>query len=77
MNRESDQFIALLTSAQPVLHGYVFSLLGDETAARDVLQETNLTLWHKADDFVEGTSFPAWAAKVAYFHVLRWRRKVP
>ena len=34
MNRESDQFLILQISAQPVLHGHVFSLLGDETTAR-------------------------------------------
>src|SRR5690606_22882200 len=43
--------------------------------ARDVLQETNLVLWKKADDFTEGTDFMAWAFRTAYLQVLNFRRK--
>src|SRR5271156_4276952 len=71
-----DRFIGDLTAAQPSLWAYVFSLLPDHVAAQDVLQETNLTLWRKADDFKPGTSFVAWACQVAYFHVLSYRRRV-
>ena len=76
MRPDSDEFIGLLTSSQTSLYGYILSLLPDRAAAKDVLQEANLTLWHKAADFREGTSFFAWASKVAYFHVLSHRRKL-
>lgn len=76
MNENKDEFIRELTVAQPSLWAYVFSLLPDHVAAQDVLQETNLTLWRKADDYQPGTRFLAWASQAAYFHVLSYRRRV-
>lgn len=76
MAQNKDDFITRLTTAQPSLWAYVFSLLPDHMAAQDVLQETNLTLWRKADDFQAGTNFVAWACQVAYFHVLSHRRRM-
>src|SRR5438046_1024954 len=76
MAEKRDDFILQLTAVQSSLWAYVFSLLPDHAAAQDVLQETNLTLWRKADDFQPGTSFFSWACQVAYFHVLGQRRRV-
>jgi len=76
MDETQDEFITQLTMAQPSLWAYVFSLLPDHVAAQDVLQETNLTLWRKVQEFQPGTSFVAWACQVAYFHVLSHRRRV-
>jgi RNA polymerase sigma-70 factor, ECF subfamily len=42
----------------------------------DVLQETNLLLWNKADQFQPGTSFWAWASEVARYSVLTHLKKV-
>jgi RNA polymerase sigma-70 factor (ECF subfamily) len=76
MDENRDEFITQLTVAQSSLWAYVFSLLPDHGAAQDVLQETNLTLWRKANEFQPGTNFLAWACQVAYFHVLSHRRRV-
>jgi RNA polymerase sigma-70 factor (ECF subfamily) len=73
---DTTEFITQLTAAQPSLWAYVFSLLPEHVPAQDVLQETNLTLWRKAQEFQPGTSFLAWACQVAYFHVLSHRRRV-
>ncbi len=75
MDERRDEFITELTRAQPSLWAYVFSLLPEHGPAQDILQETNLTLWRKADDFQPGTSFLSWATQVAYFHVLSHRRR--
>jgi RNA polymerase sigma-70 factor, ECF subfamily len=75
MNRDSDKFVTLLTSSQVSLYACILALLPDRAAARDVLQETNLTLWRKAVDFEEGTNFLGWAARIAHYHVLNHRRK--
>jgi RNA polymerase sigma-70 factor (ECF subfamily) len=72
----TDQFVQLLTSSQGALRGYILSLLPDATQADEVVQETNLALWHMRDQFEPGTSFMAWASKVAYFRVLSHRRKL-
>src|SRR5262245_8659861 len=76
MDEKRDEFIAQLTVSQPSLWAYIFSLLPDHAAAQDLLQETNLTLWRKADDFQPSTSFLAWSSQVAYFHVLSYRRRM-
>jgi RNA polymerase sigma-70 factor (ECF subfamily) len=75
MERDSETFVQLLTGAQQNVHAFIFSLCHDSASAKDILQETNLTLWRKAEDFTEGTNFVAWACRVAYFHVLNHRRR--
>ena len=60
----------LLTEAQPRLFAFILTLLPDRHAARDVLQETNLTLWEKADEFEYGTNFIGWSCQIARFKVL-------
>ena len=76
MKADSEEFVRLLTEAQGPVYGYVMTLIPDSSRARALLQETNITLWKKADTFEEGTNFNAWACKVAYFHVLAFRRKM-
>lgn len=76
MQRDTEEFIELLTGAQSAVFGYIVSLCPDHALAKDILQETNLTLWRKAEDFEQGTSFTAWACRTAYFHVLNHRRKL-
>jgi RNA polymerase sigma-70 factor, ECF subfamily len=69
-----DEFVSLLTSAQPRLFSYLAMILGDVHDANNVLQEANITLWTKADDFTPGTNFLAWAREVAYFKALAFVR---
>lgn len=68
-----DQFVALLTRAQPQIYGFIGRMVIDRTDADDVLQETNMALWKLADQFQEGTDFVAWACRVAYYRVLEHR----
>ena len=76
MDRDTDEFVRLLTASQPALYACILALLPDRVAAQDVLQETSLTLWHKAEDFEPGTNFMAWASRIARYHVLNYRRKM-
>ena len=76
MDQNSDEFVRLLTASQPGLYACILALLPDRVAAQDVLQEANLTLWHKAEDFEFGTSFMAWANRISRYHVLNYRRKM-
>ncbi len=68
------EFDALLADAQPRLRGYVASILGAWSDVDDIVQETNLVLVIKRDDFEAGTNFIAWAFRVAYFKATTWRR---
>lgn len=66
----SDQYFLAITAIQNRLHAYILSLLADPAAAQDVLQETNLVLIRKADDFQTDTSFDSWAYSTARYQVL-------
>lgn len=66
----TEAFIQQFTGCQARLFAYIAVLLGDAEAASDVLQETNLVLWRKSHEFVEGTDFNAWVSAVARFQVL-------
>ncbi|MDG2221968.1 MAG: sigma-70 family RNA polymerase sigma factor [Rubripirellula sp.] len=66
----SDQYILAITAIQNRLYAYILSLLADPVAAQDVLQETNLVLIRKADDFQIDASFESWAYNTARFQVL-------
>ena len=70
----SETFVRELTGCQQSLFSYILTLLPDPDHARDVLQNTNVILWRKADQFREGTNFVAWACQVARFEVLAFRR---
>ena len=72
----SSDYIRQITAHQPMLYGYVLSLCPDRTAARDILQETNLVLWEKSANFTSGTSFKAWAFRIAYFQTLAHLKRV-
>ncbi|TWT99481.1 RNA polymerase sigma factor [Botrimarina colliarenosi] len=63
------EFVQLLTKAQLGLLRYITTLVGDPDAASNILQNTNLLLWKKADEFEMGTNFDAWATKIAYWQV--------
>lgn len=70
----TEAFVREITDRQSELYSYIYMLLGDLNDARDVLQETNLVLLRKMNDFEEGSNFKAWANRCAYFECLRFRR---
>ncbi|QEG22458.1 sigma-70 family RNA polymerase sigma factor [Mariniblastus fucicola] len=69
-SEKSERFVSLLTEHQNRIYGYVYSLLGDHSRASDVVQEVNLTLWRKIDEFEDDRPFLPWAFGVARFQVL-------
>lgn len=70
----SEEFARLVTDAQKRLYAYIYSLLGSSAASWDVLQETNIVLWQKRDQFKPGTNFRAWAHTVGRFQVMAYLR---
>lgn len=68
------EFDALLAAAQPRLRGYIVSILGAWSDVDDLVQETNLVLVMKRENFIGGTNFIAWAFRIAYFKATTWRR---
>lgn len=70
----TEQFVRQLTENQNRLYGYVYSLVGDHSRASDVVQETNLVLWRKIDEFQRDQPFLPWAFGIARFQVLAFLR---
>ena len=78
MNQPSnlDAFVQELTRCQPRLRGFIRCLLLEVQQVEDVLQETNMVLWRKAEEFQAGTDFWAWASQVARYQVLtHWKKR--
>jgi RNA polymerase sigma-70 factor, ECF subfamily len=71
----TSEFVALLATHDRGVYKYILTLLADPLATQEVYQETSLTLWQKFDDFRPGSNFLAWACRVAYFEVLRYRKR--
>lgn len=60
---------------QPRLRAFVRCLLVRHSDVDDLLQEINVVLWEKADEFQQGTDFWAWASQIARYKVLNQVRK--
>jgi RNA polymerase sigma-70 factor, ECF subfamily len=73
MSRPGDQktavFVELLTTHQRKLYGYIYTLVHNSSDSDDLLQQTNLVLWEKHEEYELGTNFMAWASRIAYFNV--------
>lgn len=65
-----ETFVDRITSAQQALFAYILVLLPNIADASDVLQETNLVLWRKRDEFRTELDFLPWAKAIARFQVL-------
>ena len=68
-------FVKGLTDCQRSLYAYIFQLLPNSADADDVLQATNQVLWRKRREYTPGSNFGAWAARIAYYEVLTFRKK--
>jgi len=51
---------ALFTSNEPRLRAFAMSLIPNWADAEDVMQQANLVLWSKFEQFELGTDFYAW-----------------
>ncbi|MCM8532273.1 MAG: sigma-70 family RNA polymerase sigma factor [Lentisphaeraceae bacterium] len=71
----STEVIDNISKLQRQLFSYILSLVHNVEDTKDVLQETNLVLWRRADTYTAGTNFRAWAYKVALFQVMNFRKQ--
>ena len=62
---QTETFIGHVMEHQRELYAFILSMLPNLTEADDVLQETNMVLWRKREEFEPGTNFGAWARTVA------------
>jgi len=69
-----EPFVRVLLASQGDIHAYITSLLGNLDQAEEILQETNVVLCREADQYSTITDFTAWACRIAYFQVLKYRK---
>jgi len=67
------EFVRLLTAHSRRIYAYILAMLPNRADAEEVFQEVSVTLWDKFDDFEAGTSFGAWACRIAYYKVMQYR----
>ena len=71
---QTSRFTLHWLKAQPILAGYVGSLVRDRAAADDIVQSVALTAIQKMDEYDEARSFEAWVIGIAKFKVLQHYR---
>jgi RNA polymerase sigma-70 factor (ECF subfamily) len=69
-----EQFVQDTIACQGALYAFILSLTADPHLADEVLQETNVALLRKEQDFQPGTNFRAWACSLAFYQVLANRK---
>lgn len=68
------EFAQQLTAVQRQLFVYLTTLMGQVADVEDLLQEVNRVIWEKYAEFQPGSNLAAWAYKIAYFEVLKYRK---
>jgi RNA polymerase sigma-70 factor, ECF subfamily len=68
-----DEFVRRFVRCQQDLYAYILTLVPNTADAQDILQETCLALWSKADEYRLDEPFMPWAARFAWFQVRKFR----
>lgn len=72
----SDEFVQLFTRAQRPLYLFILAQVGNVQAAEEILQETNLIIWSKLDQFEPNTNFAGWTRQIATYEILKHRQRL-
>ncbi len=70
------EFVLLITRHQAAIYAYILTIHPNRVAAQDILQETNIVLCRKLDEFEPGTNFKAWAFRIAYWQTMAHLKRV-
>ena len=71
MTTVSIEYSQKMTSIQKSLYAFILSLIPNRVEAEDILQETNLILCQKAEEYDPEKHFQGWAFKIARFQVMK------
>jgi RNA polymerase sigma-70 factor, ECF subfamily len=71
-----NEFASLFRRHHGNLYGYILSLIPDIAAADEIIQDTSLRLWEQFGRFDRSKDFGAWARTIAYYQVLKYRKKI-
>ena len=70
------RFTQLWTEALPTVSRFVASLIRDQWAVRDIVQNTSLALLRKFSEYDVARPFLPWALGIANFEILGYQRDV-
>lgn len=70
------EFVQLFTKSQRRLFLFILAQVSNLTDAEEILQDTNVIIWSKFHQFQLGTSFFAWAGKIASYEILKHRDRL-
>lgn len=74
MSDREKNFYSLYSKHQRKIYSYIFNHVSNPSDTDDIMQQTSVALWENFEQFEEGSNFMAWACKVAYFRILRYRQ---
>lgn len=74
-SRKTEEFMGLLVQNQSQIRSYIACMVPNRNDCDDVLQETLSEMWHKFDEYEDGTNFRAWGVAIARFKILSHQRK--
>jgi RNA polymerase sigma-70 factor (ECF subfamily) len=75
-NKTKVKFVRLLESVQGQLFGYILGLIPNRHDAEDVLQQTNVILCKKEEEYdSDKGSFHTWAYNIARYQIMAHRTK--
>ena len=69
------EFVQLFTKSQRRLFLFILAQVSQLADAEEILQDTNVIIWSKFHKFQLGTSFFAWAGKIATYEILKYRER--
>jgi RNA polymerase sigma-70 factor, ECF subfamily len=70
-----DAVLEQFSRYQRRLYLYIVGLVGSPADAEEVLQETNIIVWKKCDQFQPNTDFRAWVFRIAMFEVRKLHQR--
>lgn len=72
---QNRDFLALMMPNQRSIRNFIYSIHPEAGDLDDLMQDTAISLWEKFDTFDATREFLPWAMRLAYFEVLRFRKK--
>ena len=73
-------FREVIKSASPFAFSVAFRILGDEEQAKDVVQDTMVTVWEKLSKINSSASFNTWLYRIAvnkcYNHLRKKKKRI-
>lgn len=65
----------LFTSHETRMRAFAMSLIPNWADAEEVLQQANMVMWKKFDEFQTGSNFFAWGSRILYLEAMDFRKR--